>query len=264
MLPNDLLAVGLLIFVLGMKHGFDADHLATIDGMARFNAHTRPRLARFCGVLFSLGHGAVVITTALIVSTLAKHWQVPEWLETFGAWVSIVFLAAIGTINLYAVFSSKHDQIVRPVGLKGRLLGRLGNVSNPWMIALIGALFAISFDTLSQVTLFTFTAAWQSALMLGILFTAGMLITDGINGLWISHLINRTHQTALIASRVMSLGVAGVSLLVAAFGVAKQLMPAVSVWSDGKELLLGMCVVGILTCSYFTAGWLTKAIKASN
>ena len=42
--------------------------------------HARPRLARLSGVLFSLGHGAVVVATAMIVATLAQAWRVPEWL----------------------------------------------------------------------------------------------------------------------------------------------------------------------------------------
>ena len=64
-LPADNFALVLLVFVLGVKHGFDADHLATIDGLTRFNARANPRWARFCGTLFSLGHGAVVIAIAL-------------------------------------------------------------------------------------------------------------------------------------------------------------------------------------------------------
>lgn len=46
-LPTDSLALVLLVFVLGLKHGFDADHLATIDGLTRYNARTNPGLARF-------------------------------------------------------------------------------------------------------------------------------------------------------------------------------------------------------------------------
>jgi hypothetical protein len=41
-LPTDWLSLLILTFVLGMKHGFDADHLATIDGLTRYNARTRP------------------------------------------------------------------------------------------------------------------------------------------------------------------------------------------------------------------------------
>ena len=80
-LPADFLSLMILTFVLGMKHGFDADHLATIDGLTRFNARQNPALARYCGVLFSLGHGAVVLAIALVVSTVAQGWEVPEWMD---------------------------------------------------------------------------------------------------------------------------------------------------------------------------------------
>ena len=72
-LPNDLMALSLLVFVLGLKHGFDADHLATIDGLTRYNSWTRPGLARYCGALFSLGHGTVVIAIALALSRHSTH-----------------------------------------------------------------------------------------------------------------------------------------------------------------------------------------------
>jgi high-affinity nickel-transport protein len=266
-LPRDLYALSLLVFVLGMKHGFDADHLATIDGLTRFNARANPRLARFCGVLFSLGHGAVVVSIALFVSTLAQHWQVPGWLADVGAWVSIFFLVGLGFVNLQAVLSSAPSQMVQPVGFKGRLLGpiftRLAQATHPALVALVGALFALSFDTISQAALFALTATqfgdWKDALLLGLLFMLGMLVTDGINGLWIAHLIRRADQIALIVSRVMSLTVAGISLLVAAFGVMKMLLPPVDAWSEGKELYFSAGVVAVIACSFLLAIWLTRA-----
>jgi high-affinity nickel-transport protein len=51
----------------------------------------------------------------------------------------------------------------------------------------------------------------------------------------------------------MSLAVAGVSLLVAAFGVAKMTLPAVDAWSDGRELAFGAIVVAVITSSYLLA-----------
>ena len=256
-LPNDLVALGLVVFLLGLKHGFDADHLATIDGLTRFNAQQRPRLARYCGALFSLGHGVIVIATALLVSTLARQWQTPEWLETFGVWVSLGFLFALGLLNVRAVLVAPPHEVVRPIGLKGRFLGRLAEAAHPGLIALVGALFALSFDTISQAALFALTATqfggWQEALMLGLLFMLGMLVTDGINGFWISRLIVRADRMARIASRVMSLVVAGVSLLVGVFGVMKLSMPGIDAWSEGKELLLGGSVVAVIAASFLLA-----------
>ena len=154
------------------------------------------------------------------------------------------------------------NEIVQPIGLKGRLLGNLRHVSHPGLIALVGSLFALSFDTLSQAAFFALTATqfggWQHALLLAVLFMLGMLLTDGINGLWIARLIARADQVALVASRVMGLVVSGVSLLVAAFGAAKMLSPAVDAWSEGKELVFGFTLLAIIAISFMAAVRLTR------
>ena len=256
-LPQDMFALSLIVFVLGLKHGFDPDHLATIDGLTRFNAHAKPRLARFCGALFSIGHGAVVTVIALAVGALAVHAEMPQWLQAFGAWVSVAFLAAIGMLNIYAVLRAHPSQVVQPQALKGRFLGPLTRAASPGLVALVGALFAISFDTVTQTALFALTATrfggWQHALMMGLVFMLGMLVTDGINGLWISRLIRRADQTARIASRAMSLVVGGVSLLAAAFGIARLALPAVDAWSEGKELMFGLGVIVVMAASFVFA-----------
>lgn len=262
MLPTDWLSLLILTFVLGMKHGFDADHLATIDGLTRFNARHNPGLARYCGAFFSLGHGAVVVAIALGVSALAGHWEVPEWFGTLGAVISIAFLFALGSLNLAAVFKAEPDEVVQPVGLKGRWLGRLRHAGHPALVALVGALFALSFDTLSQAAFFALTATQfggtQHALMLALLFLLGMLVTDGVNGVWIARLIARADQVALVASRVMGLVVSGISLLVAAFGLAKLASPAIDAWSEGKELAFGFALVTIIALSFVLALRLTR------
>lgn len=261
-MPQDWIALASLVFVLGMKHGFDADHLATIDGLTRYNAQRSPALARWCGALFSLGHGAMVLLVALLVSTLATQWTVPAWMAAFGSWVSIAFLLTLGAANLNAVLRADPDHLVQPVGFKGRFLGRLQHTGHPALIALVGALFALSFDTMSQAALFALTATqyggWQHALALGLLFMLGMLFTDGINGLWISRLIRRADQTALVASRIMGLVVSGVSLLVAFFGIAKLLSPEVDAWSEGKELFFGFALLAIIALSFVFALRLTR------
>src|SRR6185369_2632513 len=37
-LPTHWLSLVAVVFMLGLKHGLDADHLAAIDGLTRFNA----------------------------------------------------------------------------------------------------------------------------------------------------------------------------------------------------------------------------------
>ena len=256
--PNDWSALLPLAFVMGIKHGLDADHLATIDGLTRYNAPTKPRLARWCGLLFSLGHGSVVIAVSILVGVLSTRWQVPAWAEDLGAWISIGFLTLLGIVNLHAVLSTPSHQHVQPFGIKSQFFGCLQRSTNPFLIALVGALFALSFDTLSQASLFALTATqiggWTHALGLGLLFTLGMLLADSANGLWISRLFARADQSALIASRVMGLTVAGISLLVAGFGIAKYLFPEVSSWSEGKELMMGIGVILIVASVFLWNG----------
>ena len=71
----------LIGFALGAKHGIDPDHLATIDGLARVNTERHPRLARWSGFLFSLGHGLVVTLVAALAAALPGKVSVPAWLE---------------------------------------------------------------------------------------------------------------------------------------------------------------------------------------
>ena len=153
-----------------------------------------------------------------------------------------------------AIRVSAAHAVVQPVGLKGRWLGGLRLVTNPFGVALIGALFALSFDTLSQAAFFALAATrfggWQQALALALLFVLGMLLTDGLNGLWIARLIARADRTARRASRIMSLTVSLLSLLVGGWGLARMVSPGVDAWSEGKDLLLG-CLSIVLVAAVF-------------
>jgi len=253
-LPASFGGLAVVAFLLGLKHGFDADHLATIDGLTRVNTGAGRPFARYCGALFSLGHGIVVIAIALLVSTAVAHWQTPDWLQTTGVAISIFFLTLLGILNLHAVWRAAPDEVVTPVGIKGRFLGALGRAKNPFVVALVGALFALSFDTISQAAFFALAAGQYGgaiyAVSLGVLFVLGMLVTDGVNGLWISRLILRADETARIASRVMSLAVACVSLLVAGFSATKLLLPRIDSWAEGKELVFGAVVVAVVLAGF--------------
>jgi len=261
-LPTEWTALCALVFLLGLKHGFDADHLATIDGLTRLNTRDRRPFARYCGALFSLGHGLVVVAIAIAVGLASEKWNAPEWLELSGAWISIGFLTVLGIVNLAAVLAAAPDEVVAPVGLKGRLLGGLGAARRPWAVALVGALFALSFDTVSQAALFALTATqfggvWH-AIFLGLLFVLGMLVTDGANGLWISRLIARADQLACIASRIMGLAVSTVSLLVAALGTAKLASPVFEQWADGRDMAFGGLVVAVIGTSFLAAALMAR------
>lgn len=263
-LPNDWLGLVLVVFFLGLKHGMDPDHIATIDGLARFNAQMRPRLSRWSGCLFSLGHGLVVTLVAGIVAAVASDWTAPRWLEHLGAWISILFLLTLGIVNLVAVFGAPKDQPVKIAGLKGRWLGRVASASHPVVIAAVGAAFALSFDTLGQAALFSITASsmagWIFSVALGVIFMLGMMVTDGINGLWVGGLISRADRRALIVSRAMSLAIAFLSLAIAGLGVAKHVSPSVAAALDEIGMAIGLGILVLLPLSYVIALRMVKPV----
>ena len=69
-----MIGMAALVFALGLRHGFDPDHLVAIDGM------TRSTKSRWCGLFFSLGHGLVVTLVGVAIALLAAAWQPPVWL----------------------------------------------------------------------------------------------------------------------------------------------------------------------------------------
>lgn len=263
-LPADWTALCLLAFLLGLRHGLDADHLAAIDGLTRANWRRTGQRVRSCGVLFSLGHGCVILPVAALTGSIGAQWAPPAWFEWLGGLISIGFLALIGIVNLLAVLRSSPQAPVALVGLRGRWLQRLmGCVDGhrgTWSAAGVGFLFALSFDTLSQSALFAAMAVKHGgtdhALVLGGLFVAGMLASDGLNGWWIAHLIGRTDRVAVLASRVMTLVVAGISLLVATLGALRMASDHFEGWLDGKELAIGLVVIGLTAAGYGAACWM--------
>jgi high-affinity nickel-transport protein len=256
-LPHDLAGLALMVFLLGLRHGMDPDHLATIDGLARYNAHDRPRIARWSGCFFSLGHGAIVTLVAGFVAATMHGDAAPEWLERLGAWISIVFLLALGTANIVAVFRTPADRVVRLAGFKGRWLGRIAETSHPAVIATIGAAFALSFDTVSQAALFSLTgvhlAGWPFSVALGLVFTLGMMTTDGLNGAWVARMVERADRRARVASRVMGLAIALLGIGIASLGMARLLSTQAAAALAGAELAMGLGVAVLVVASFAVA-----------
>jgi len=258
-LPQDWSALCALVFLLGLRHGLDADHLAAIDGLTRLRAGQGRRDARACGAWFSAGHGLVVLVVAALAGLLGAQWVPPGWFARLGSAVSIGFLLLLGLANLHALLRAAPGAPVAPVGVRGRLVGALlrGRGPGAGSPLLVGALFALSFDTLSQSALFAVMAVphggvW-AALMLGGLFVAGMLVADGANGWWIARLIARSDRAAVRASRLMTGAVACTSLAVAALGIARWLSQDVAAWTEGRELLIGGAVVLAMALAYGAA-----------
>jgi len=253
---TDVLGLAALVFILGLKHGLDPDHLVAIDGLTR--SSTREEMRRWCGLFFSLGHGLVVTLVGIAVAVVASDWQVPHWLEHTGAWISIGVLLALGIANLLAALRAAPGEQVALVGLKSRWLPEsLARASHPAVIAAVGAAFALSFDTISHALLFTVTGAslagWLFAALLGVVFTLGMVFTDALNGLWVARLIRGADRRAAAASRGMSAAIALLCLVLATVGFAKYLLPELAEPADHLAPLLSAASIAGVFIAYLAA-----------
>ena len=213
-----------MAFGLGVRHGFDLDHLATIDSITR-TVKQDARLAKFVGVLFSLGHGMIVILMSMVIASGIIQIQSPNWLETFGSWISIVFLLSFGLLTLWNILPNTS---LIPTSFRTLLFRKLlGATYNPLLIMLIGALFAFSFDTFTQVTLFALSASVMAGflfpIILGVIFMLGMMSSDGLNGYFVSAMIRLADKKSLIVSRVIAVIIACFSLSLGVFGLVNQL-----------------------------------------
>jgi high-affinity nickel-transport protein len=218
-LPADALGLAALVFLLGLRHGLDPDHLVAIDGLTR--ASRREGTRRWCGLFFSLGHGVVITLVGLAVAIAATEWQAPPWLRTLGTFISVLVLLVLGLANLAMAWRTPAERPVPLVGLRGRwLTAQASRGSHPAFVAAIGAAFALSFDTISHALAFSVTGAALAgglfATLLGLVFTLGMVITDAANGLWVAKMVAAADRRALRASRAMSVAIAMLCLAVAA------------------------------------------------
>ena len=251
-----LLPLAALTFMLGLRHGMDPDHLIVVDNITRFNAGVRPERARWCGLFFSLGHGAAVTAVAGLLALAAGHHVIPAWVQGIGQWISIGFLLTLGLLNLHALCVDRRGAVV-PRGLRSGVFLRLTHVSHPLAISMIGAAFAISMDTLSQAAVFSLAVsgrfAWVAALFLGMVFTLGMLVVDAANGWWINRMIGRLDDGDRTWVRRLTWAIALFSLGLAGAGLARLAHPLLDVWYDRHALALGIASIA-LTSAIFFAG----------
>ena len=251
----DALGLAALVFALGVKHGFDPDHLVAIDGFARSSSRSKPGLARRVGLYFSLGHGAIVTLVGLAVALYARDWQAPAWLEPLGATISIAVLGFLGTMNLFMAWRASPGELVAPAALRGRWVSeRLSGVSHPATIAAVGAAFALSFDTVSHAVVFSLSGAtaagWLFALVLGLVFTLGMVITDGLNGWWVARMVQRADARAAAASRWMSVAVGALCLAIAAGGLARVAVPHLDPLMSAYAPLVSVATFLVILAAY--------------
>ncbi|MEU1409823.1 HoxN/HupN/NixA family nickel/cobalt transporter, partial [Streptomyces sp. NPDC005728] len=207
------IGIGVTAYTLGMRHAFDADHIAAIDNTTRklMGEGQRPLSV---GFWFSLGHSSIVFALALLLSLGMKTLAGPvrddnshlhEVTGLIGTTVSGTFLYLIAGINLvilagiWKVFrrmrSGDFDEAALEAqlnnrGFMNRLLGRVtGSITKPWQMYPLGLLFGLGFDTATEIALLVPAGSgaasglpWYAILCLPVLFAAGMSLLDTIDG----------------------------------------------------------------------------------
>ncbi len=246
-----------LTFLLGLRHGMDPDHLAVVDSITRFNSAANRNAARWCGLFFSLGHGTMVTVVAALLAVVAGARMIPHWIEHLGQAISILFLLAMGILNLQTLLNARSGESATPRGLRAGLVMRFCRVSHPLAISAIGAAFAISMESLSQAAVFSLAAsgrhAWGVALLLGCVFTLGMLVVDTANGWWVHRMIRSLARRDQTWTRCLTLAIAVLSLGLAAAGTLRLIDAGIGDWYATNALLVGGISVAALTAIFVTA-----------
>ena len=204
-----LAGAGLTASLFGLRHAFDADHIAAIDNTTR-KMLAQGRRPMGIGFFFSLGHASVVfaLVAALSLATRAADTRIPAF-QHYGGYVSAgvsgTFLWIIGILNLVVlldvlrIFREMRDGEYDRERLENRLLER-GMMSRffgrffrlidaSWKMYPLGLLFGLGFDTATEVGLLalaagvaTDTVPLAGIVSLPILFAAGMGMMDTLDG----------------------------------------------------------------------------------
>jgi len=205
--------IGLTAYMLGVRHAFDADHIAAIDNTTR-KLMQEGRRPVSVGFWFSFGHSTVVFALTLLIAfgipavvgpVLDDNSELHDIAGLIGAVVSSGFLYAIAALNVvvladvWKVFrrlrTGRYDEAALEKqldnrGMMIRLVGRVMKVvAEPWQMYVVGLLFGLGFDTATEIALLVLTSSgaasglpWYAVLCLPILFGAGMSLFDTLDG----------------------------------------------------------------------------------
>jgi high-affinity nickel-transport protein len=238
---------GILAYTLGMRHAFDADHIAAIDNTTRklVNEGKRPLSV---GFFFSLGHSTIVFVMALLLNfgIRALDEQVKNQgsglhnvTSIVGTTVSGAFLYLIAALNaiigvgILKVFrqmrtgrysDAELEEQLDKRGLMNRFLGPIARRADaPWKMYPIGVLFGLGFDTASEVALLVLAGSavvsglpFYAILSLPILFAAGMCLFDTIDGCFMNFAYDWAFANP-IRKVYYNLTITGLSVFVAFF-----------------------------------------------
>ena len=240
-----------LMFVLGLRHGLDPDHIACIDGLTWRALNHEHQHAHWIGTLFAIGHGLLVTGIAVGVSQFTRGLSVPESVVAVFGWIPTALLLLVGSLNLRLLM--RKDPSYVPTGWKLRLIPqRLRNHSSPWAVVVIGVLFATVFDTATQASAWGYVASNKgggliAAFLAGIVFTIGMVITDTLDGRLICRISRGTDGQAAGRRFRRALGwlIVAISYGVAAYNIGKSFIPAIEL-DDAAFSVTGFALMAVM------------------
>jgi nickel/cobalt transporter (NiCoT) family protein len=255
---------GILAYTLGMRHAFDADHIAAIDNTTRKLVSDGQRPLSV-GFFFSLGHSSVVFVLAVALNFGIRSLneqvrnngsQLHAMTGVIGTSVSGTFLYIIGAMNLVILLGiirvfremrtgryndQQLDEQLDKRGLMNRFFGPLARrVDAPWKMYPIGILFGLGFDTASEVALLVLAGTavisglpFYAVLSLPILFAAGMSLLDTADGCFMNFAYDWAFARP-IRKVYYNLTITGLSVFVALFVGTVEILGLV-----GQEVHLG-------------------------
>lgn len=243
----------MLMFLLGLRHGFDPDHIAIIDAMSVRLSDSHKKLAQWTGTLFAIGHGSVVTTIAVMISIYSHAWNFTDDVWKILEWLPGLVLIIVGLMNLRILL--KADDY-RPRGVKFMFIPkRLKNSSSPFAIVLIGVLFAMVFDTNTQAAAWAYTASSElnviSALALGLSFSAGMILTDTMDSRIMFLLMKRSVNQSSVFDYRRKIGwiIVMLSLVVGSYKILSLLLPGLAL-AENVLTLIGIVFFTIIAGFY--------------
>jgi high-affinity nickel-transport protein len=296
-----LAGLGMLAYTFGLRHAFDADHIAAIDNTTRKLLQDGKRPLG-TGFFFSLGHSTVVLSlaTGLALAATTVNSKIPAFQDSggvVGASASGTFLLLIGALNLHVLLDvlgvyrhlkighydeERLEDALASQGLMSRFfLRRIGDrIDASWKLYPLGILFGLGFDTAGEIGLLAVAAGVAThhvplfaVLSLPIIFAAGMSLMDTADGAFMSQAYSWAFSNPIrkvyYNITVTSLSVA-VALLIGTIELLHVAAAKLSLDSGFWTLLaeldfsrLGYVVVGlfVLTWAFSLVLWKTRRIE---
>jgi high-affinity nickel-transport protein len=248
-----------LACMLGFRHGFDADHIAVIDGMTRSRQlHHSYWTARLVGAQFAVGHSTAILVVSMLL--FGQNTALPDWLDGLGVAISTCFLLVIAASNFGHALGSGGDA-PKPVGSVAATLLRLTGRQLP--PTLVGVAFAMSFDSLAQAAFFASRGSefsgFSTVVLLAGGFGLGMTVADAANGALLNWFVGRSDRLAKRASRFSSGFIALIALLAAVAGIVREYQAGFAETWQGLGMWVGVGLVVITSLVYMARISLQKA-----